>query len=583
MDGSLDLTGRAVATLGRPETSTPPTSRESWEPPRLNDATRHLCAGVYVDPGFRDHLLRDVYNDTKRRFAPCYGFDPIPVLRHAWRSWRLDTAQHLIVTILLGAMLVWRPLVGFLVASVALVWWAGGQLTGLVAARWRHLVDRQARIYASNLDKQTRIFAGLLTAGLASIGATIAILAVDGPADSFTRGTLIDALALVLAPIAVAAMFAGLRQYALDRVFDEPARPPGQRLSGRLAILDAYLTHGFTIYGGHRPFIGSGTRVRGWSFVQRLVPPKSVLAQLDPGADSEGPIPEYRTPPFRTGQLVTHLYDQIRSLRDEPDPELSLPGLRVADHVFIEGTHAPRFLDEFRADEAGATERVMATPTDAARHYLACHIESWGGEVLTSVFVHVSLQGRTLYLEFSTYALPPTCREFQRIDSIGETGVGARWRAARSSVRRTPQLLRSPLQLITATRLLFGARRAGRDRTLQARRGVNTGARFSLREEAVWRPDQRDADPEDRTQRLPDIDYFQLGDINKHSQIIERRLLTATADFLKLKKVDTSEFMRRADTILNNGIISTGANATNVQDSTIGDHANFTNTGTPSQ
>lgn len=55
-----------------------------------SQATRHLCAGVYVDRPFRDLVIRKVHNNSPRRVAPSYGFDLVPVVRHAWRSWYLD-------------------------------------------------------------------------------------------------------------------------------------------------------------------------------------------------------------------------------------------------------------------------------------------------------------------------------------------------------------------------------------------------------------------------------------------------------------------------------------------------------------
>lgn len=584
MEEIADGVAGTLAVPGEPDIPRQRSPRPA-EPDRLNAATRHLCAGVYLDSGFRDRLLRDGYNDNKRRFAPSYGFDPIPVLRHAWRSYALETAQHLLVTAMVAAVLVWRPLIAVLVAGVALVSWTGIQLNALLLARWRYLLARDGKMYGSDLDHHSKVFAWMLAAGAALLAAAAFTLAARDRADGppFTRGSLSQALLVMMAPVALAAGVAYARQRLLDRVFDEPTREPGPPPPGRLGVLIAQQAHGYTVYGGYRPFIGSGRRVRGWSFVQRLVPPENAWAQLNPDEDQVGVTPEYRTPPFRTHQLVTHLYEQIQALREEPDPEVRLPGLRVDEHVFIEGTQARRFLDEFTEDAVAATERIKASPTDAARHYLACQIESWGGEVFTSVFVHVSLQGRTLYLEFSTYALTPTCRAFQVIDHVGESGPAARWRAAAKSVRRTPHLLLAPVKLASAGRLLAGAVRARQDLTLEARRGVNTGARFSLREEAVWRPDQRDEDPEERAARLPHTDYFQLGDINKHSQIIERRLLAAVADFLTTKNVDTSEFWQRATTILNSGVISTGSGNTIVNNSTVGAGATSTSTAPPAQ
>lgn len=80
---------------------------------REDAATRHLCAGVYLDPAFRRTVIRQVYNDTARMVAPSYGFDLIPVVRHAWRAWLLDTTQHLCVL----AILVLNPPVAIVVVS----------------------------------------------------------------------------------------------------------------------------------------------------------------------------------------------------------------------------------------------------------------------------------------------------------------------------------------------------------------------------------------------------------------------------------------------------------------------------------
>ncbi|MFH9299484.1 hypothetical protein [Streptomyces sp. NPDC017520] len=49
-------------------------------------ATRHLCSGVYVDERFRDLVIDEVCTAPYRRVAPSYGFDIVPVMRHAWRA-----------------------------------------------------------------------------------------------------------------------------------------------------------------------------------------------------------------------------------------------------------------------------------------------------------------------------------------------------------------------------------------------------------------------------------------------------------------------------------------------------------------
>jgi hypothetical protein len=69
--------------------------------------TRHLCAGVYVDRSFHDLVIRQVHNNSSRRVVPSYGFDLVPVVRYAWRSWCLDPGLQVAI-------------VGFLVSGLVL-------------------------------------------------------------------------------------------------------------------------------------------------------------------------------------------------------------------------------------------------------------------------------------------------------------------------------------------------------------------------------------------------------------------------------------------------------------------------------
>jgi hypothetical protein len=77
-----------TTTLDRPA----PEKSPRTEPDQHSElsATRHLCAGVYLDRRFRNLVIRKVYNDSRRPVAPSYGFDLVPVVRHAWRAWALE-------------------------------------------------------------------------------------------------------------------------------------------------------------------------------------------------------------------------------------------------------------------------------------------------------------------------------------------------------------------------------------------------------------------------------------------------------------------------------------------------------------
>lgn len=95
----------------------------------------------------------------------------------------------------------------------------------------------------------------------------------------------------------------------------------------------------------------------------------------------------------------------------------------MRDHVFIDGTYVNNFPGAL-SDPPSPTVLygIMAEPREEARYHIACQVEAWGGELVTTVFVHISLQGRTLYVEFSTYALLPTPLRFHVIDEVDGTG-----------------------------------------------------------------------------------------------------------------------------------------------------------------
>jgi hypothetical protein len=193
-----------------------------------------------------------------------------------------------------------------------------------------------------------------------------------------------------------------------------------------------------------------------------------------------------------------------------------------------------------------AIARAIANPGDVARHYLAVRVESWGGHIVTSVFVHVSLQGRTLYLEFATYALFP---------------VKARSEASAVPVAIGAALARLPGRLLACWRIvglltlfLPGFRRGSA--------WADTGMRETMM-----------MDAEVGHSEEPERSYFQVQDVAQHSKIIERRLIAAVDEFLFETGVDTSEFTARTTAILNDGVMNFGSGDINVENSAVGTHA----------
>ncbi|MFF9755647.1 hypothetical protein ACF1FC_23165 [Streptomyces sp. NPDC014344] len=78
-------------------------------PPYASEASRLLCAGAYLDPGYRDRVIEELYLHEQRAVAPSLGFDAARVLAHALRARRLETLWAAAV---LGLWIVGTPISG---------------------------------------------------------------------------------------------------------------------------------------------------------------------------------------------------------------------------------------------------------------------------------------------------------------------------------------------------------------------------------------------------------------------------------------------------------------------------------------
>jgi hypothetical protein len=538
-------------------------------------ATRRLCAGVYLDRDFRKRVLREVYNDGVSRVAPSYGFDLVPVVRHAWAAWRLEFWQHIGVLVIVCWGLIRVPLAALTAVGVLCTYHALRGLGRLLSDVGTYLTRRRGIPGESQQLKFRGQYVGLGMLGCSALLAAAGVgegaggeglRRLSGVASVWpARGGFLDAAELLAAVCVLAVAVGAVRQFRLEGLHHPKALQvldPTGRL-GRIAIEQQ---HPFTVFAGYRPFIGAGKNIVTWSFAQRLIHAK---------ATPDEPDRVFSKRPFRTRSLIRHLKRRIRSLETSPDPETRLPNLRVRDHLFLEGVYAHRHLGDLVSRPQGKViNSIITNPTGVARHQLACQVTSWGGEVVTTVFVHVSLQGKTLYIEFSTYALPPTRNEFHIIDEVRGNGIGAYLRSIGGELVRLPlTALATPKRLLNDAVDLGTTARARFDAANAVRRGINIGSKVSIREVAATKPDD-DA----LSVRDPDRTYFQYRDVIKHWKVIERQLIAAVGEYLRKKGVDTGEFWERAVTILNQGVIA--GTMTNIN-SSVGYQPQTTNTAPP--
>jgi hypothetical protein len=509
----------------------------------VSAATRHLCVAAYQDETFQRTSLREVYHQTRRLTAPSHGFALIPVLWHCLRARNLALIRDGVIvgTLVVAACVSFLALVGVILQLLQL---------HFVIALGRLMRDaiRESRAGASGalLARALVILTGLALAGLVLVGSFFFIAylltAALGESLSGLSGEPADdaAGAVVGLGILLLVVVFGLpvadqlrRQHAIEQFV------PGGQLGTppRSARFDEiyWQQQGNTVvYSGYNPFVGAGEIINSWGFAERLVRPES-------GPD--GPRPErereFERIPFTASEISTRVAGDLRALVDHPEPERRIPGLTVTDRVFKAGTEVSQL---WPMTEPAELATIIQNPTTPARHYLTCQVVSWRGELVTTVYVHFAVQGRSLYLEVTTAALPPCQDRYRIVDTVDGSGPVAYLRAAGRGILDTPRTVwMAPVNLLRAAYdALAAAAARGRQSTV---RGFDYGAQVSVRELAASEITRN---------------HTQTQDIIKHLRLIERRVMATVLDFLEERGVDTTEHRQRAQTVLNAGALVIG-------------------------
>jgi len=545
-------------------------------------ATRHLCAGVYVDRSFRDLILRKIHNDARHRVAPSYGFNLVPVVRHAWRSWLLDTGQLLAMLGILVASLA----IGGLLATV-IVWCVVVlypllrgiarvspevlrlQIKG-VSKHWGFQANtRRRRVLDPDLQSRKRLLKAMLVGCLiAAVAPLVVSYLLDVPLTSAARPAIVISSVLVACAIVAGVM----RQLVLNALAHAGAvRPP--TLTRREKIIDEQQDHPCVIY--HRPphkedadpldllartdapspFLGSGKLVNRW------LPPLTVQL-LQPG-DGSLAQREYTTPPFTAHKLVETLRTALKELGSDPGTE-NLPGLEVRDRIYIAAADFPADHGLIRGG-LGKLEmwRIIDDHRLTGHHFLETSVPIFGGELVATVLLRVSIKGRCLSLDVATCALTRTPEAYHVIDWFGEQGTGAVLRSAVRSALAVPADLMRMWRLLEIPVVLVGVWWAQKDRTAVPRRR-SIRPKLAVREEitTAWENAQLD-----RTT------------IYDHMKIVEQRILKTTKDFLKDNGVDTSVFEKQATNIINSGVLNMGSSQMTVGQLAAGVGAQLINNG----
>jgi hypothetical protein len=517
------------------------------------DATRHLCAGVFLDRAFRNMVIRKVHNDPAHRTAPSYGFDLVAVVRKAWQAWVLETVQlAAVLAVLITALTMDSHAVLVAACGIGMIYlaWTCLQVAPEACrlqaqASAERFLRRGPTVDHARRRERSRLIT-LCGAGcviLLAVAVSAARTTHDPAWQLTVAGGLLGVLTLIGGAIGV------VRQIILNRVrWGDQLRPESP--TGRLAIIDAQQKSEHVIYRGpskekkgrqpYDPDWNDGlTRfVGGGILVHRWLPPLNIQL-LRPGEGSMSDR-EYRVPPFQAHELVEFLKKAMEPAGEEPG---RMHGFQIEDRLYVDDTEVAsdrRFLRvPCRQQEI---DDIIDDPHHITQHRLEIRL-TVSGEVVTTVFARVSVRGRSLSLDFAACALTRTPPEFHLLDNYGETGAGAVVRSAIRGVCAIPVTVGGLWRLAEVPWILARAAWARKDRTLTPRRKVRIGTRISIREEAAaeW--------------AHSDLDVIAIYDDVK---IIEQRLLKATEDFLEARDVDVTVLKKRAFSIINTGFLNMG-------------------------
>ncbi|MFF9337140.1 hypothetical protein [Streptomyces albogriseolus] len=400
-------------------------------PPYASEASRLLCAGTYLDPGYRDRVIEELYLHEQRVVAPSLGFDAARVLAHALRARRLET--------LWAAAVVGLWIVGTLISGNLLLYFVWPSLLLAVAPllRGRDARPPWYRSLSAFLARWGgRVFTAFafFTVFSVALGEGREESSYDSSpygsaGDEDVLGAVTDELTGGARPwqawfgigvlVVIGLCVAGRRtqfarvvaaELSSDR-FPDAAGDPAEQHDGprfrRLAQRIRLEQHTpLVMYHEARPFCGAGTAYDTWVLAVELRPDEDADQQPIGNRailDRVRPLVEQlRVPAEHAGPGVR---DRLRRLEIDECVFLPAEGLLRRE----EAPYGPADFEQHRA-------RAVEEGGEKRRHFLRVRVGGWEEELVVTVFVRVHTQGRMLMLEIAPHVLLPVRADFKDAD-----------------------------------------------------------------------------------------------------------------------------------------------------------------------
>ncbi|MEV0638915.1 hypothetical protein AB0I77_29010 [Streptomyces sp. NPDC050619] len=568
---------------GVPPAAPPPTPPTA---PHASEASRLLCAGAYLDAGYRDKVIEQLHLNEQRIVAPSLGFDAARVLAHALRARRQELLwSGLIIGLwLVGVALTGGLLAGFLLPSLllAVAAWIRGQdadppvyrrLPAFLIRWWGRILFAMFLIttlmtafggsedssYDSSGSYGSPGSSGYDPYGGSSSPSDLAFPDFDdigGLFDPWQAWLALGLFALIALSVAgQRSMFArALAAELSPQRFQDAAGDPAeqvdgerfQRLKGRIRVEQ----HApLIMYHEARPFCGAGEDYETWVLAVELRPDgmkkeqqplsnRTVLEKIRPRLE------QLRLPAEFAGHTVR---DRLRWLEIDECVFLPAEGLRRRE----EAPYTPQAFEEHRA-------RAVEEGAEKRRHFLRIRVGGWEEELVVTVFVRIHTQGRMLMLEIAPHVLLPVREDFKNADRMAHGFRNnnlfgkAAWAVARVPGSAARSLIALAKGAMYGWRLLTGGY-AG---------ALPDGPALSVRELGS----------------APAGSLFQEMDVSRYLKSVQDRVAHGVKAALDESGYHTGEFVQKIVNISGGGVNVEG----NVEDSTfaVGSHASAASTTT---
>jgi hypothetical protein len=534
-----------------------PPSAPAQKPPHASEATRLLCAGAYLDSGYRDRVIEELHLNEQRIAAPSLGYDAARVLAHALRARRqeLAWAGAVIGLWLVGSALSGGLLVFFLGPSLMLTIasWIRGRaaepplyrrVTAFILRWWGRLAVAGFLVLTIMLafggsddasPYRSSSSGSLDPYGLNSSDApSVSDLLLPGSSDSGKPWQAWFALG-VLALIAVC-LAQQRRQFArvmaaelssqrfADAAGDPAEQAPGPRFERMRQRIRLEQHAPLIMYHEARPFCGAGWAYDTWVLAVELAPDslkkqqplsnRAVLEKVRPLLERLRVPAEYAGPGVR---------DRLRWLEIDECVFLPAEGLLRRE----DAPYHPQAFEEHRA-------RAVEEGGEKRRHFLRIRVGGWEEELVVTVFVRIHTQGRMLMLEIAPHVLTPVREDFKDADRTAHRfrhnnllGQAA-WSLARVPGSPARALITLGRAVVYGWRMLTGGY-AG---------ALPDGPALSVRELGS----------------APDRSLFQDMDVDRYLKAVQDRIAHGVRAALAESGYETGEFVQKIVNISNGGV-----------------------------